>query len=171
MLIKSTEIIYMTLALWSKYQLPCFFSILYLFTFQYCIIPLYMNCMKCPCLSVSVIWQGSRTVDISVCSRIRRWRGTKWGTNLMYDKGLEQGTWRYYAVLEGEEVQNGEETWKLVLTSQWWWEQVIFNDMMMISALYKTTFIVLFNWDNSQWECMWLHSDTLSWFPVFVLTP
>jgi hypothetical protein len=36
----------------------------------------------------------------------------------MYDKGLEQGTWRYYAVLEGEEVQNGEETWKLVLTSQ-----------------------------------------------------
>jgi hypothetical protein len=75
-----------------------------------------MNCMKCPCLSVTVIWQGSRTVDISVCSRIRSWRGTKWGTNLMYDKGLEHGTWRYYAVLEGEEVQNGEETWKLVLT-------------------------------------------------------
>jgi len=50
-----------------------------------------------------------------------------------------------------------------------WWEQVIFNEMIMMSALFWTStlswiFIVLAHWDNSPRVDMSLHSDTLSHF-------
>jgi hypothetical protein len=46
---------------------------------------------------------------------------------------------------------------------------LIFNEMMMMSALYETNtlsciFIVLAHWNNSPRVDMSLHSDTLSWF-------
>ena len=50
-----------------------------------------------------------------------------------------------------------------------WREQVTFNEMIIISALYWTNtlnwiFIVTAHWINSQRIDMLLHSDTLSWF-------
>jgi hypothetical protein len=46
---------------------------------------------------------------------------------------------------------------------------LIFNEMMMMSALYwantlSWNIIVLAHWNNSPWEDMSLHSDTLFWF-------
>ena len=48
-----------------------------------------------------------------------------------------------------------------------WWEQVICDDMIMISILYKTnklssSFTVLVYWNNSQQVDILLHSDALS---------
>jgi hypothetical protein len=47
--------------------------------------------------------------------------------------------------------------------------KLIFNEMMMMSTLYKTNTlswicIVLAHWNNSLWVDMSLHSDTLFWF-------
>jgi hypothetical protein len=47
--------------------------------------------------------------------------------------------------------------------------KLIFNEMMMRSALYLTKmwswiFIVLALWNNSLWVNIMLHSETLSWF-------
>jgi hypothetical protein len=49
-----------------------------------------------------------------------------------------------------------------------WWEQVTFDEMIMMSALYwinllSWIFIVLAHWNSSLRVDISLHSDTLSW--------
>jgi hypothetical protein len=55
-----------------------------------------------------------------------------------------------------------------------WREQVIFNAMMMMSALYLTNtlhwfFVVLAHWNNSACVSMSPHPGTLSWFRTTVM--
>ena len=50
-----------------------------------------------------------------------------------------------------------------------WQEQITFDEMIMMSTLYKTIalsliFIVLAHWNNNRWVDMPHHSDTLFWF-------
>ena len=86
------------------------------------------------------------------------------------------GWWIIWLIQGGDKLDEKYSKWVMVAYGQLsnfsaisWWEQVIFNEMMMMFALFKINtlswiFIVLAHWNNSPWTDMSIPSDTLFWF-------
>ena len=86
------------------------------------------------------------------------------------------GWWIIWLIQGGDKLDEKYSEWVMVAYGQLsnfsaisWREQVIFNEMMMMFALFKINtlswiFIVLAHWNNSPWTDMSIHSDTLFWF-------
>ena len=84
--------------------------------------------------------------------------------------------WNKWYMCSGRFFFNGLSEWVIIvypqrsiLSATSWREQVTFDEMLMMSALYYIRtfcwiFVVLAHWNNSRWVGMSLHWETLSWF-------